>query len=96
MLLVGIMTVFILPIGLFLFAYFFIKEFLPKKKEIKKTEKVEKIINYENVIDIKTRKILHWLNCELIIKFKKRFLFLVLTVSARCKKSGSFFKNKSN
>jgi len=58
MLLSGIVTVFILPIGLFLFAYFFIKEFLPKKK-IKNTEKVEKIINYENVIDIKTRKILH-------------------------------------
>lgn len=55
MLLSGIVTVFIFPIGVILFFYFFIKEFLPKRK-IKNTEK---IIAHDNVIDIKTRKILH-------------------------------------
>ena len=93
MLLSGALTVFVFPIGIILFFYFFIKEFLPKRKKIKE---VEEAIAHDNVIDIKTRKILHWLNLELIIKFKKRFLFLVLTVSTRLKKSGSFFKNKSN
>ena len=58
MLLSGILAVFLFPVGIFLFFYFFIKEFLPKKKEIKNTKKIEKVI-YENVIDIKTKKILH-------------------------------------
>ena len=56
MLLSGMLTVFILPIGLFLFAYFFIKEFLPKKKEVKQAKET---IAHDNVIDIRTRKILH-------------------------------------
>ena len=56
MLLSGALTVFVFPIGIILFFYFFIKEFLPKRKKIKE---VEEAIAHDNVIDIKTRKILH-------------------------------------
>lgn len=56
MLLSGALSVFLFPVGVILFFCFFIKEFLPKRKEVKQ---VKETISHDNVIDIKTRKILH-------------------------------------